>query len=1118
MSVQPVAFALPLVLATPLTIAIVVTSCKAKESEITELFLVDCLQDTTDQYLLIAIALVLWVSQNIVVARVAWNARSPLLALDETLFYQASYNSVLLEQYTLLNRREPDPILEMVDEDPDDPSIRVYICSTMYRESPTEMKQLIRSILRLDASVRNVFESHIWMDGGCNGNTLGQYAIQFVACLREEVDALGTVDLQEWVESGQKMETPYGQRLEWLLPEGTPLAVHLKDPALVKAKKRWSQVMYMYYLLQFRVPREHPRDTTASYILTTDADIMFRPEDVQALVVLLSRDKRVGACCGRTFPKGSGPVYWYQIFDYAVGHWFQKTAEHVLGTVLCCPGCFSLYRIDALRDCLLAYSSSVSEAFDFLTKDMGEDRWLCTLMVMRGWRLDYTAVAANTTFCPESFDEFFNQRRRWIVSTLANQIELLSQWRRAVRMNDSVSVNFILYQTGMVFSSLVSPATTMLVIMGGVKYSFESNLDDIMAWLFSSVALYCVVLLSTSRETQLLVSKLYVAGFAILMGAVIVGVATQIADEIQWHEEKHNETGLTTEGPPNVAVVWKLSVTTVYLAGLVGMFIIAALMHMSEALAVLYGVLYLLCLPGGYLILVIYAFVNLDDRSWGTRTEALRKKEKETALDGFRVLLRGCGIWEGESLWHFIGRMVTCRCHHGPPAGPAPEPYAIMSATTDTRIDVHKTWRLSEDGSRATCDDVDVLLAFLAEHESGDEDRAPHVAQLTALTAAALAACPSLTSWGQWTRCWHADTQAFKTPRGAPAVTDERFWQQMRTEIAAHMEQNYTWKVVARPSDFSLPDGHQRIGVWLEELGLPDTYLTRIFIQNGYEDTTFVVDVSEDDLREIGMPSTLTGRANIRKLVTAVARLPRNDIPDTIPSSLGDWLDALCLGMYRSNFARCGYGDGDLALCEGLERSDLQQMGIIKHGHVAKLCKAVDKLTKLLIQGRSPEGKSASLVKVAEMRGLVSRLPESAIEGTYLFPRLVLSDEESFWNQVVATKLDPRLESISNVGGLKQKLRALRNVAIIVLFMLNALWILVMVELAQQQSQSLNIFHTNPLGFVFLIVYGSIFVMQFLSMLWHRLSTLVQYIASIPFPARASANDVVRHRYGEIRP
>lgn len=107
------------------------------------------------------------------------------------------------------------------------------------------MKQLIASCLKVDRSVRNVFEWHVWMDGGCSGNQLGQYAIQFVACLKEEVERCGGDD-KEWVESGQKMETPYGQRLEWLMPNGTPFALHLKDPSLVKRGKRWSQVMYMY--------------------------------------------------------------------------------------------------------------------------------------------------------------------------------------------------------------------------------------------------------------------------------------------------------------------------------------------------------------------------------------------------------------------------------------------------------------------------------------------------------------------------------------------------------------------------------------------------------------------------------------------------------------------------------------------------------------------------------------------------------------------------------------------------------------------------------------------------------------------------------------------------------
>ena len=33
-----------------------------------------------------------------------------------------------------------------------------------------------------------------------------------------------------------------------------------------------------------------------------------------------------------------GPVIWYQVFEYAIGHWFQKATEHVFGCVLCSPG------------------------------------------------------------------------------------------------------------------------------------------------------------------------------------------------------------------------------------------------------------------------------------------------------------------------------------------------------------------------------------------------------------------------------------------------------------------------------------------------------------------------------------------------------------------------------------------------------------------------------------------------------------------------------------------------------------------------------------------------------------------------------------------------------------
>lgn len=61
-----------------------------------------------------------------------------------------------------------------------------------------------------------------------------------------------------------------------------------------------------------------------TYILTTDADVRFTHESVEALLDLMARDPTVGAVCGRTHPLGVGPLVWYQVFDYAIGHWFQK--------------------------------------------------------------------------------------------------------------------------------------------------------------------------------------------------------------------------------------------------------------------------------------------------------------------------------------------------------------------------------------------------------------------------------------------------------------------------------------------------------------------------------------------------------------------------------------------------------------------------------------------------------------------------------------------------------------------------------------------------------------------------------------------------------------------------
>lgn len=73
-------------------------------------------------------------------------------------------------------------------------------------------------------------------------------------------------------------------------------------------------------------------------------------------------------------------MVWYQKFEYAVGHWLQKTAEHVFGSVLCSPGCFSLFRGAALMDdnVMKRYTTKATEASHYIQYDQGKSLLLDT--------------------------------------------------------------------------------------------------------------------------------------------------------------------------------------------------------------------------------------------------------------------------------------------------------------------------------------------------------------------------------------------------------------------------------------------------------------------------------------------------------------------------------------------------------------------------------------------------------------------------------------------------------------------------------------------------------------------------------------------------------------------
>ena len=143
----------------------------------------------------------------------------------------------------------------------------------MWHENKDEMIEMLKSLFRidLDYSARRLsqkylqvvdpdyyeWETHVLFDDAFelgDNEEDEQIVNSFVKMLVRYIDEAGShVHCRNIkVKAPKKYPTPYGGRLVWTFPGKTKLVCHLKDKAKIRHKKRWSQCMYMYYLLGFR--------------------------------------------------------------------------------------------------------------------------------------------------------------------------------------------------------------------------------------------------------------------------------------------------------------------------------------------------------------------------------------------------------------------------------------------------------------------------------------------------------------------------------------------------------------------------------------------------------------------------------------------------------------------------------------------------------------------------------------------------------------------------------------------------------------------------------------------------------------------------------------------------
>ena len=122
-------------------------------------------------------------------------------------------------------------------------------------------------------------------------------------------------------------------------------------------------------------------------------------------------------------------------------------------------------------------------------------------------------------------------------------------------------------------------------------------------------------------------------------------------------------------------------------------------------------------------------------------------------------------------------------------------------------------------------------------------------------------------------------------------------------------------------------------------------------------------------------------------------------------------------------------------------------------------------------------------------------------------PATVLSstdpEEADFWVNLINIKLKPvSIRFQGQIEDLKQSLRSLRNTILGLVFLVNIMWIILLYTLSFPELEDYGL-DSRGFQLLFLAVYGFIIVVQFITLVCHRIVTLVHYLG------RTQPNEVI---------
>ncbi|KAJ4983343.1 chitin synthase 1 [Stagonosporopsis vannaccii] len=558
----------------------------------------------------------------------------------------------------------------------------LLIAITYYNEDKTLLARTLHGTMKNIKDIANLKRSQFWDKGGPAWQKI-VVALVFdgIDNVDEEVfDVLATVGVYQ--DGILKKDVNGKETVAHIFEYTSQISVtpdnHLVRPGAGRENDNLPPVQLIFCLKQKNSKKINShrwlfnafgRILNPEVAILIDAGTKPGHRSLLALWEAFYNDKHLGGACGEIHAmlgkNGRGllnPLVAVQNFEYKISNVLDKPLESAFGYVSVLPGAFSAYRFRAIMGRPLeqyfhgdhtlskVLGKKGIDGMNIFKKNMflAEDRILCFELVAKAgskWHLSYVKASKGETDVPEGAAEFIGQRRRWLNGSFAASLYSIMHFGRLYSSGHGIIRLFFLHiqllynlaQVIFTWFALASYYLTTVVIMTLVGTPQKET--DYHGWPFGDkvtpvfnvvigyiyVAFLILQFILALGNRPKGSKKTYKASF-VVFGVIQLYIlvltiylvyrafsSKPIEDQISLASGKEFFDSFFG-GKTGVAGLILIALITIYGLNFIASFLYLDPWHMFHSFPQ-----YLVLMSTYINILMVYAFNNWHDVSWGTK-------------------------------------------------------------------------------------------------------------------------------------------------------------------------------------------------------------------------------------------------------------------------------------------------------------------------------------------------------------------------------------------------------------------------------------------------------------------------------------------------------------------